>query len=89
MEVKARQIELAQAVPAIVGILAAKRQALVANAGRAAAAAIAQAGLTIREQQAAQAVADLYLQFCQEDEHNQKWSELMEAAIRQDEQQGR
>lgn len=85
MEIKSRQIELAQSVPAIVGILAAKRQALVERAGKEAAAIVAKAGLTIREQQAAMAVADLYLQFCQEDANNQKWSELMEAAIRQDE----
>ena len=85
MELQARQLELAQSVPAIVGILAAKRQSLVERAGREAAAAIANAGLTIREQQAAMAVADLFLQFCQEDPNNQKWSELMEDAIQLDE----
>jgi hypothetical protein len=85
VELQARQIELAQSVPAIVGILAAKRQSLVERVGREAAAVIANAGLTIREQQAAIAVADLFLQFCQEDPNNQKWSELMEDAIRQDE----
>lgn len=85
MEIKSRQVELAQSVPAIIGILAAKRQALVERAGMEAAAMIAKAGLTIREQQAAMAVTDLYLQFCQEDTNNKKWSELMEAAIRQDE----
>lgn len=84
MEIKSRQIELAQSVPAIIGILAAKRQALVERAGMEAAAMVAKAGLTIREQQAAMAVADLYLRFCQEDENNQKWSELMEDAIRRD-----
>lgn len=85
MGLQTRQIELAQSVPAIVGILAEKRQSLVENAGREAAAVIANAGLTIREQQAAIAVADLFLQFCQEDPNNQKWSELMEDAIRRDE----
>lgn len=85
MELQARQIELAQSVPAIVGILAAKRQSLVERVGREAAAVIANAGLTIREQQAAIAVADLFLQFCQEDPNNQKWSELMEAAIAREE----
>lgn len=84
MMIKSRQIELAQSVPAIVGILAAKRQALVERAGQEAAAVVAKAGLTIREQQAAMAVADLYLQFCQEDENNQKWSEFMEDAIRRE-----
>lgn len=84
MEIKSRQIELAQSVPAIIGILAAKRQAVVERTGREAAAMVAKAGLTIREQQAAMAVADLYLQFCQEDANNQKWSELMEDAIRRD-----
>ncbi|TWH46060.1 hypothetical protein [Sporomusa sp. KB1] len=84
MEIKSRQIELAQSVPAIIGILAAKRQALVERAGMEVAAMVAKAGLTIREQQAAMAVADLYLRFCQEDENNQKWSELMEDAIRRD-----
>lgn len=84
MEVKPKQIELAQSVPAIVGILPSKRQHLVIAAGRNAAAIIANAGLTIREQQAAIAVADLFLQFCQEDANNQKWSELMETAIRLD-----
>ncbi len=85
MGIQIRQLELAQSVPAIVGILAERRQALVTNAGREAAAIIAKAGLTIREQQAAMAVADLYLQFCQEDPINKKWSELMEDAIRRDE----
>lgn len=84
MEIKSRQVELAQSVPAIIGILATKRQSLVERAGMEAAAMIAKAGLTIREQQAALAVTDLYLQFCQEDANNQKWSELMEAAIQRD-----
>ncbi len=83
MAVKPKQIELACSVPAIIGILPAQRQQLVAAAGQKAAAVIAGAGLTIREQQAALAVADLFLQFCQEDENNQRWSEIMEAAIRQ------
>ncbi|SMC71873.1 hypothetical protein [Sporomusa malonica] len=86
MNVKPKQIEIALSVPAIVGILPAQRQTLVANAGRQAAALLTQAGLTIREQQAAMAIADLYLQFCQQDENNQKWSALMEAAIRHDEE---
>lgn len=85
MEIRSRQVELAQSVPAIIGILASKRQALVERVGMEAAAMIAKAGLTIREQQAAMAVTDLYLQFCHEDTNNQKWSELMEAAIRRDE----
>lgn len=85
MEVQIRQLELAQSVPAIAKLLSAKRQALVTNAGREAAAIIATAGLTIREQQAAMAIADLYLQFCQEDPTNKKWSELMEDVIRRDE----
>ena len=86
MNVKPKQMEIALSVPAIIGILPAKRQTLVSDAGRQAAAMIAQAGLTIREQQAAMAIADLYLQFCQQDENNQKWGELMEAAIRRDEE---
>ncbi|MDF2569484.1 MAG: hypothetical protein K0R55_1088 [Sporomusa sp.] len=85
MDIKPKQIELAQLAPAIVGILPSKRQALVSNTGRNVAALIVHAGLTIREQQAVMAIADLYLQFCHEDENNQKWSELMEAAIRRDE----
>lgn len=83
--IKPRQIELAQSVPAIVGILPSSRQNFVLSVGRQAAAVIAQAVLTIREQQAAMAVADLYLQFCQEDEANQKWSELMDAAYQREE----
>lgn len=85
MEVQTKQLELAQSVPAIAKLLPAKRQALVTNVGREAATIIAKAGLTIREQQVAIAVADLYLQFCQEDPNNKKWSELMEDAIRRDE----
>ncbi|WP_371371821.1 hypothetical protein [Sporomusa aerivorans] len=84
MEINPKQIELAQSVPALAGILPSKRQALVTEAGRNAAAVIANAGLTIREQQAAMAIADLFLQFCQEDANNQRWSELMETALRID-----
>ncbi len=81
MDIKPKQIELAYSVPAIVGLLPLKRQDLVSNAGRVAAMVIAKAGLTIREQEAAMAVADLFLQFCHEDPFNKKWSELMEDAI--------
>jgi hypothetical protein len=82
MSINLKQIELAHSVPLIVGLLPSKRQVLVLNTGKAVAAVIANAGLTIREQAAAMAIADLYLQFCHEDKDNQKWSDLMEAAIR-------
>lgn len=85
MNLKAKQIELAQSVPAIIRLLPLKRQELVANAGREMAAIAVNACLTIREQQAAIAVADLYLQFCQEDANNQKWSNLMDDAFMRDE----
>lgn len=84
MSLKPKQIELAHSVPAIVGLLPTKRQDLVLNAGINAAKVIAKAGLTIREQQAAMAVTDICLQFFHEDAFNQKWSDLMEKAIRRD-----
>ncbi len=83
MGVNSKQIELSQTVPAIIGLLPSSRQALVLKSGRDAAALIGKNALTIREQQAALAVADLFLQFCHEDPNNQKLSELMEASIRQ------
>lgn len=83
MEINSRQLELALTVPAIVGLLPAKRQSLVVNAGKDAAVVIAN-GLTISEQQAAMAVADLFLQFSREDPNHQKWSTLMEDAIHRD-----
>ncbi|SDD56270.1 hypothetical protein [Sporomusa acidovorans] len=85
MNLKAKQIELAQSVPAIIGLLPSKRQELVSTVGREMAAIAVNAGLTIREQQAAIAVADLYLQFCQEDANNQKWSNLRDDAYTRDE----
>ncbi|HMM20709.1 MAG TPA: hypothetical protein PKA10_08200 [Selenomonadales bacterium] len=85
MEITQKQVELAYSVPAIVGLLPAKRRALVSAAGREAAFAIVKSGLTIREQQAALAVADLFLQYCHEDSDNRKWSELMEEMIRLEE----
>ena len=85
MEITQKQIDLAYSVPAIVGLLPAKRQDLVSAAGREAAFVIAKAGLTIREQQAALAVVDLFLQYCHEVPDNQKWSELMEEMIRLEE----
>lgn len=84
MGINEKQIELARSVPAIVGLLPSKRQELVSNAGRDAAMVIAKSGLTIREQQAALAVADLFLQFCHEDPNNQKLNDLIEATIRRD-----
>ena len=84
MGINSKQIELANTVPAIVGLLPSKRQALVLKAGRDAATVIGKDGLTIREQQAALAVADLFLQFCHEDPNQQKWNDLMEEAIRRE-----
>lgn len=84
MGLTSKQLELALTVPAIVGLLPATRQELVLNAGKDAAALIA-AGLTISEQKAAMAVADLFLQFSREDPNHIKWSELMEEAIERDE----
>ncbi|HAK72948.1 MAG TPA: hypothetical protein DCP36_03985 [Sporomusaceae bacterium] len=83
MTLTSKQLELALTVPAIVGLLPAKRQELILQAGKDAAALLA-AGLTISEQKAAIAVADLFLQFSREDPNHLKWSELMEAAIEQD-----
>lgn len=85
MALSEKQITISHSVPALVGLLPTKRQALVSGAGIEAAMVIAKSGLTIREQQAALAVVDLFLQFCHEDPNNQKWSELMEDAIRREE----
>lgn len=84
MIINQKQIALSYSLPAIVGMQPLNRQALVSNAGRDVAAVIAQAGLTIDEQKAAMTIANLYLQFFHEDDNNQKWSELMEAAIRRE-----
>lgn len=84
MGVNSKQMELAQTVPAIIGLLPSSRQDMVLKAGREAAAVIGHSALTIREQQAALAIAELFLQFCHEDPNNQKWSELIETAIRQE-----
>lgn len=79
MEVNARQKELAASVPAIIGLLPENRRELVTQAGQAMLLAMQQYCLTIPEQLAAIAVADLYMQFFHEDSNHQKWSSLMEA----------
>ncbi len=84
METNAKQLELAASVPAIIGLLPENRQEMVLKAGQAMIAAMLPYRLTIPEQQAAITVADLYMQFCHEDTNHQKWSNLMEAMIRQE-----
>ena len=84
MAINQKQIAIAYSLPAMIEAQPSSRQALVSSAGRDVAEVIAKAGLTIREQKAAMAIANLYVQFFYEDENNQKWSELMEAAIRRE-----
>ena len=82
MGINEKQIELARLVPTIVGLLPAERQTLVSSTGKDVAMIIAKSGLTIREQQAALAVTELFLQFCHNDPVNKKLDDIREDMIR-------